>query len=75
LNVFKKPAEPLGFRLKGGIFSTKVLKRVSFTITKMNSKNFLAIKRSVFCCDVCSVINNLGHDPAEWHFVYWLLKS
>jgi hypothetical protein len=48
LNLFKNPAEPLGFRLKGGISSTKVLKCVSFAIAKMNSKKFLLRKRSVF---------------------------
>jgi len=38
LNLFKKPAEPLGFRLNGGILSTNLLKCVSFVINKMNSK-------------------------------------
>jgi hypothetical protein len=32
LNLFKKPAEPLGFRLKSGIFSTKVLKYVKVKV-------------------------------------------
>jgi hypothetical protein len=75
LNLFKKPAYPLGLWLKRGIFSTKLLKGVSFAITKMNSKKVSPRKPSVFFfCDVCFIIEDLGHDPAEWRFVYWLLK-
>jgi hypothetical protein len=39
-NLSKKQNELLGSRLKGRIFTTKILKCVSFEIAKMNPKNF-----------------------------------
>jgi hypothetical protein len=45
LNLFKKQAELLGFRVKGGISSTKILKYVSFVITKMKSIFFFFSKK------------------------------
>jgi hypothetical protein len=46
LNVFKKLAELLGSRLKCGIFSTQILKYISFAIAKTNSKNHSLKKTS-----------------------------
>jgi hypothetical protein len=41
LNLCKNPAELLGFRpVKGGIFSTTILKYISLAIAKMDIKNF-----------------------------------
>ena len=42
----KKQAELLGYKLKGWIFSTKILKYVSFEIGKMNPKIF-SLKKTI----------------------------
>ena len=69
LNLSKNHAEVSGSRLKGGIFSTKILQYASSANAKINSKNSSPKKMIwYFCNNVCSVIQVLGHqcDPTEW---------
>jgi hypothetical protein len=68
LNLSEKQVELLVLDKKGGMFSTKVLKYVSFANVKLNSKNISLRKELVFCNNICSVTGAPEHqyDPGEW---------